>query len=49
MYPKLWAATDLPYPQLIGRLIDLGLERSESRSRRFDNMMRFFDEVRSLT
>jgi D-alanine-D-alanine ligase len=49
MYPKLWAATDLPYPQLIERLIDLGLERSESRSRRFDNMMRFFDEVRSLT
>ena len=27
MYPKLWAATGLPYPDLIDRLIQLGLER----------------------
>ncbi len=27
MYPKLWAATGLSYPDLIGRLIQLGLER----------------------
>jgi D-alanine-D-alanine ligase len=27
MYPKLWAASGLSYPQLIERLIQLGLER----------------------
>ena len=27
MYPKLWAATGIPYPELIDRLIQLGLER----------------------
>jgi len=27
MYPKLWAASGLNYPQLIERLIELGLER----------------------
>ena len=27
MYPKLWAASGLPYPQLIDRLVDLALER----------------------
>ena len=27
MYPKLWAATDLPYPELLHRLIQLALER----------------------
>ncbi|MCZ6473726.1 MAG: D-alanine--D-alanine ligase [SAR324 cluster bacterium] len=27
MYPKLWEASGLPYPELITRLVDLGLER----------------------
>jgi D-alanine-D-alanine ligase len=27
MYPKLWAASGLPYPQLLDRLIELALER----------------------
>jgi D-alanine-D-alanine ligase len=27
MYPKLWAASGLPYPELIDRLIDLAIER----------------------
>jgi D-alanine-D-alanine ligase len=27
MYPKLWAASGLPYTQLIDRLIALGVER----------------------
>jgi D-alanine-D-alanine ligase len=27
MYPKLWEATNLPYPELIDRLISLALER----------------------
>lgn len=34
MYPKLWEATGLPYPELINRLIQLGLERHERRVRR---------------
>ena len=33
MYPKLWAATGLPYPELIDRLVDLALERHARRER----------------
>ena len=36
MYPKLWAASGLPYPQLIERLIRLGIERhQEKKSNRY--------------
>ena len=31
MYPKLWEATGVSYPELIDRLIDLALERFEDR------------------
>ena len=31
MYPKLWAASGLPYPALIDRLIQLALEREAER------------------
>ena len=27
MYPKMWAATGIPYPELMDRLIELGMER----------------------
>jgi len=33
MYPKLWAASGLPYPKLIDRLITLALERHARRGR----------------
>ncbi|MFZ1129296.1 MAG: D-alanine--D-alanine ligase family protein [Terriglobales bacterium] len=33
MYPKLWAATGVTYPDLIDRLIQLGIERHEDRKR----------------
>lgn len=33
MYPKLWEASGLPYPQLISRLIDLAIERHTDRQR----------------
>jgi D-alanine-D-alanine ligase len=33
MYPKLWEASGLPYRALIGRLIDLALQRHAQRSR----------------
>jgi D-alanine-D-alanine ligase len=33
MYPKLWEASGVPYRALIGRLIDLALERHAQRSR----------------
>ncbi len=33
MYPKLWAATGVRYPQLIDRLIQLGLERHAEKKR----------------
>ena len=32
MYPKLWEASGLPYPQLIERLIELALERWRERN-----------------
>jgi D-alanine-D-alanine ligase len=36
MYPKLWAATGIPYPELIDRLIQLGLERhAEKRKNQY--------------
>ncbi len=33
MYPKLWEATGVTYPQLVDRLLDLALERFEDRQR----------------
>jgi D-alanine-D-alanine ligase len=33
MYPKLWAATGVKYPELIDQLIQLGLERHEEKKR----------------
>ncbi|MBZ5568087.1 MAG: D-alanine--D-alanine ligase [Acidobacteriia bacterium] len=33
MYPKLWAASGISYPDLIDRLIHLGLERFEEKKR----------------
>ncbi|HVR69292.1 MAG TPA: D-alanine--D-alanine ligase family protein [Vicinamibacteria bacterium] len=33
MFPKMWEATGLPYPDLLDRLLHLGLERHASRGR----------------
>jgi D-alanine-D-alanine ligase len=33
MYPKLWEASGIPYPELIDRLIQLALERHADKSR----------------
>ncbi len=33
MYPKLWAASGLPYPKLIERLIELGLDRHQEKKK----------------
>jgi D-alanine-D-alanine ligase len=33
MYPKLWAASGVKYPELIDRLIQLGIERHRERKR----------------
>jgi len=33
MYPKLWEACGLPYPRLIDRLIELGMDRKAERDR----------------
>jgi D-alanine-D-alanine ligase len=49
MYPKLWEATELKYPRLIERLIELGIERSQSRTARRGKGMEWFGSVRSLT
>jgi D-alanine-D-alanine ligase len=34
MYPKLWEASGLPYPDLVDRLIQLAIERHELESKR---------------
>ncbi|MGE5110351.1 MAG: D-alanine--D-alanine ligase [Acidobacteriaceae bacterium] len=33
MYPKLWEATGIPYPELITKLIEFGLDRHEDKRR----------------
>jgi D-alanine-D-alanine ligase len=33
MYPKLWAATGVSYPDLIDRLIQLGIERHNDKKK----------------
>jgi len=33
MYPRLWEASGLPYPQLLDRLIELAIERHDRRAR----------------
>jgi D-alanine-D-alanine ligase len=33
MYPKLWAASGVPYPELIENLIQLGIERHQEKKR----------------
>jgi len=33
MYPKMWAATGIPYAQLIERLIQLGVERHQDKKK----------------
>ncbi|HXH92694.1 MAG TPA: ATP-grasp domain-containing protein, partial [Thermoanaerobaculia bacterium] len=48
MYPKLWEATELKYPRLIERLIELGIERSRSRAARYESTMKWFDEVKGI-
>lgn len=42
MYPKLWGASGLAYPDLVDRLIELGLERFEQKDRlerRYENSL----------
>lgn len=34
MYPKLWEASGLPYPDLLSRILELAFERHQRRSRR---------------
>jgi len=33
MYPKLWEASGIQYPQLVDKLIELALERKNERDR----------------
>ena len=33
MFPRLWAASGLPYPALLDRMIELAIERHERRSK----------------
>jgi D-alanine-D-alanine ligase len=48
MYPKLWEATELKYPKLIERLIELGIENSRTRTKRQESAMTWFDEVKGI-
>jgi D-alanine-D-alanine ligase len=34
MYPKLWAASGVPYPDLVDRLVDLAIERFEAERKK---------------
>ncbi|HEX6161271.1 MAG TPA: D-alanine--D-alanine ligase family protein [Thermoanaerobaculia bacterium] len=48
MYPKLWEATEMKYPRLVERLIELGIERSKARAARRESMMKFFENAKSI-
>jgi D-alanine-D-alanine ligase len=41
MYPKLWEASGIPYPNLVDRLVDLALERKSER----DHTVRNFRSI----
>jgi D-alanine-D-alanine ligase len=37
MYPKMWEASGLPYPELLDRLIQLAFERQQEKEQtRYD-------------
>jgi D-alanine-D-alanine ligase len=48
MYPKLWEATEMKYPRLIERLIELGVERSKARAARGVTTMEWFGGVKTI-
>jgi D-alanine-D-alanine ligase len=33
MYPKLWAASGISFPELVTRIAELGMQRFEERAR----------------
>jgi len=33
MYPKLWAASGVPFPELVTRIAELAIERFQDRAR----------------
>jgi len=37
MYPKLWEVSGLPFPRLLERLIELGLERHQKKKRKVEH------------
>ena len=45
LFPKLWEATELKYPRLIEKLIELGIERSKSRAARGERTMEWLRSV----
>ncbi len=49
MYPKLWEATELKYPRLIERLIQLGIERGKARTERMQSAMQWLEEEKPLS
>jgi D-alanine-D-alanine ligase len=49
MYPKLWEATEMKYPRLIERLVELGAERARLRKSRIETTMQWFDEAKPIS
>lgn len=48
MYPKLWEATEIKYPKLIEKLIELGLERSRAWTARRRGVMEWLESAKPL-
>ena len=49
MYPKLWEATEMKYPRLVERLIELGAERARVRKNRIETTMQWFDDAKPIS
>ncbi|HEX8153911.1 MAG TPA: D-alanine--D-alanine ligase A, partial [Thermoanaerobaculia bacterium] len=48
MYPKLWEATEMKYPRLVERLIELGIEKSKLRRDRSISGMQWLESAAKL-
>ncbi|MEO6259275.1 MAG: D-alanine--D-alanine ligase family protein [Thermoanaerobaculia bacterium] len=49
MYPKLWEATELKYPRLIERLVELGMERFAMRTARQERVLQWLAGSKPLS
>jgi D-alanine-D-alanine ligase len=48
MFPKVWEASEMKYPRVIERIVELGVENAKARAARRESTMRWFGEVKKI-